>query len=229
MKVVGVMPAYNEAARIGDTVRACLSYVDLLVVVDDGSSDTTLAAAKAITDARIVVLRHRINRGQGAALRTGTEAALRLGADVVVHLDADGQHDASDAPRLIEPIAQGQADVVFGSRFMGVDPVGMPRKRRLLMRGIKLFNAFALGIPKTLTDPQSGFRAMNAVAARRITFRQDRMAHASEILRLVTRSDLRWMEVPALVRYTEESLRKGQKTTDALKITWQFIIGAFTT
>ena len=226
MKIFGVIPAYNEGERLAGTVEICLPYVDHLVVVDDGSTDKNFVAPPS--NNKVTFLRHCINRGQGAALRTGTEAALKLGADIIVHLDADGQHDPSDIAVLIDPIKNNEADIVFGSRFMGIEPAGMPFKRRLLIRGIRFFNLWVLGIPKSLTDPQSGLRAMNARAARLIQFNQDRMAHASEILQLVTRSTLRWKEVPAHVRYTQESLSKGQKSLDALKVTWQFIIGAFT-
>ncbi len=224
MQVIGVVPAFNEAGRISATLSACLPYLDKIVVVDDGSTDAT--AQDAVMD-KVVVLRHQINRGQGASLRTGTQAALKLGADIIVHLDADGQHHPEDIPTLIAPIVDGKEDVVFGSRFMGIEPEGMPFARRFLMVGIKLFNALMLGITKNMTDPQSGMRAMSASAAESIPFSQDRMAHASEILRLVTRSKLRWVEVPVHVRYTQDSLRKGQKSTDALKIVWQLFVGAF--
>lgn len=228
MRVIGVMPAYNEAERIGPAIRACLSYLDGLVVVDDGSADNTARVAREIGDSKVHVLRHRINRDQGAALRTGSEAALRLGAEIVVHIDADGQHDPAEIPVLIAPMAEGRADVVFGSRFMGAEPEGMPLVRRLVLRAGRTFNSLALGIPRTVTDPQSGFRAYTAKAAEKINFSQNRKAHASEILRLVTRSDLRWTEVPIHVRYTADTLRKGNKTSDAFKIAWQLFIGAFT-
>lgn len=224
MRVIGVVPAYNEQTRLAEVLQAYLSYLDLIVVVDDGSTDKTWEASRMD---RVISLRHAINRGQGAALRTGIRAALGLGADIILHLDADGQHDPQNIPKMVEPIVGGQADVVLGSRFLGIDPTGMPTGRRWLMRGIHLFNTLALGIPKTMTDPQSGLRAMTAQAARRIQFHQDRMAHASEILRSVTRSDLRWMEVPAHIRYTEDSLRKGNKATDAFSIVWHLFVGLF--
>lgn len=229
MRVIGVVPAYNEGSRIAEVLRAYLVYLDMLVVVDDGSKDDTSNVASCVAGQdRLRVIRFSINRGQGAALRAGNEAALRLGADIIIHLDADGQHDPKNIPVMLAPIREGKAEVVFGSRFMGIDPTGMPAMRRLLMIGIRFFNLFALGIPKTMTDPQSGLRAMTANAARRIIYYQDRMAHTSEILRFVTRSDLRWMEVPAHILYTQESLRKGNKTTDALSIAWQIFLGKFT-
>mgnify|MGYP001569766112 CR=1 FL=1 len=224
MKAIAVIPAYNEVTRIATTVASVLPFVDGVVVVDDGSDDGTADAAR-IGDT--VVLRHAVNRGQGAALRTGTEAAIRLGSDIIIHIDADGQHDASFIPSLVQPLRAGEADVVFGSRFLGLDPEGIPMTRRLLFRGMRVFNAFAMGIPRCVTDPQSGLRAMSRDAARRIDFKQDRMAHCSEILRRVTRSSLRWQEVPVRVRYTDESLAKGQRSTDAFKIAWHLFIGVF--
>ncbi|HPN15457.1 MAG TPA: glycosyltransferase family 2 protein [bacterium] len=225
MRVIGVIPAYNEESRIKDVIQACLQYVDGLVVIDDGSKSRLLEDSK---NSNVTVLRHEINRGQGAALRTGTKAAIKLGADVIIHLDADGQHDPADIPVMLKPILENQADVVLGSRFMGIDPTGMPLVRRWLLKAGRWFNALALGVPRSLTDPQSGLRALTSSAAQQINFRQDRKAHASEILRCVTRSGLRWVEVPIHVKYTADTLRKGNRTTDALTIVWQLFIGLFT-
>lgn len=225
MKVVAVIPAYHEATRIGETIAGVLSYVDQVLVVDDGSADETATQARA---AGAIVLRHRINRGQGAALKTGTEGALRAGAEIVLHIDADGQHDPTSIPNLLAPLTERRADVVFGSRFLGQAPEGMPTSRRVLLVAARTFNAFAVGVPRRVTDPQSGFRALSAFAARQLDFRQDGMAHCSEILRLVTRSELRWCEVPVRVRYSAESLKKGQKPWEAARIAWQLLLGVFT-
>ena len=224
MKIVAVIPAFHEETRIGETVRGVAPFVDGVIIVDDGSKDATAEAARR-TGA--VVLRHRINRGQGAALRTGTDAAILSGADVVLHIDADGQHDPASIPGVVAPIVDGKVDVVFGSRFLGTTE-GMPMTRRWLLAAGRTFNAFAVGVPRRVTDPQSGFRALTSKAAAAIPFRQNRMAHCSEILRLVTHSRLRWQEVPVRVRYTPESLKKGQKPWDAFRIAWHLFLGAFT-
>ena len=224
MKVVAVIPARNESSRICRVLEEARPFTQNIIVVDDGSHDRTSDVAR---EAGAVVLRHQINRGQGAALKTGTLAALRHGADVIVHLDADGQHDPTAIPALIEPLQSGRADIVFGSRFLGLQPEDMPSWRRVLLHGGLVFNRLALGIPRRITDPQSGIRAMTANAAWRIPFSQDRMAHASEILRLVTRSTLRWTEVPVRVRYSAEVLAKGQRSADALSIVWELLLGAF--
>jgi glycosyltransferase involved in cell wall biosynthesis len=224
VKVIAIMPAYKEESRIAGAISGIKAMVDQVLVVDDGSGDATAIRAR---EAGAVVLVHAINRGQGAALRTGTEAALRLGADIVLHVDADGQHNPTSIPVVLAPIKEGKSDVVFGSRFLGLDSEGMPAMRRFVLKLGRLFSQLALGIPRHMTDPQSGFRAMTATAARRIDFRQDRMAHCSEIMRLVTRSDVRWVEVPVRISYTEATLAKGNKTSDAFRIAWHLFLGIF--
>lgn len=224
MHKVAVIAAYHEETRLPQVLEAVLPHVDAIVVVDDGSTDRT---AEMAARPNVWLLRHPINRGQGAALRTGTVAALELGADIILHLDADGQHDPNYIQAMTQPIELGHADVVFGSRFLGIPMDGAPASRRILHVAIRIFNRWVLGIPVSMTDPQSGFRAFSAAAARGIPFHQDRMAHASEILRRVTHSAWRWQEVPVRVMYSEETLKKGQKTTDAFKIVWQLVLGAF--
>lgn len=224
MRIIAVIPALNEASRIGRTIEKVKPLVDGIVVIDDGSADMTSEEAKA---AGVTVLRHAINRGQGAGLKTGTMAALRLGADIIVHIDADGQHDPSFLPALLAPVREGRADIVFGSRFLGEKPQGMPASRRLLLFAARNFNTLVMGIPRAVTDPQSGLRAMNRKAASSIDFRQERMAHTTEILRLVTRSDLRWMEVPVRITYSAETLAKGQYGGGPWRIVWQLLIGMF--
>lgn len=225
MRVIAVIPAYNEAGRIAETVKNVQKQVDAVVVVDDGSTDGTSDAI--VKGGCVFVLRHAINRGQGAGLRTGTEAALKLGADVIVHVDADGQHDPTFIPVLLAPIREGKAEIVFGSRFLGAAPTNMPPARRLLLIAARIFNTFAMGIPRRITDPQSGMRAMTAEAARELPFSQDRMAHCSEILCLATRSRFTCVEVPVRIHYTAETLAKGQKSTDAFKIAWHLFLGMF--
>lgn len=224
MKCIAVVPAYHEEKRIRETILGIKPHVATVLVVDDGSSDHTASVAK---DAGAIVVRHVVNRGQGAALKTGTQGAMKLGADVIIHIDADGQHQGEDIPRLLQPIETGEVAVVLGSRFMGVDAIGMPISRKVLLYATRWFNRIVLGIPSRLTDPQSGFRAIHASAIPHLPFTQDGMAHASELLRLLTRSTLTWKEVPIRVRYTEETLQKGNKTTDAIRIVWKLFLGVF--
>ena len=122
-----VIPAYNEERSIIAVIRGLKQQgFARLIVVDDGSSDRTSELAR---QEGVILLRHILNRGLGGALGTGISAALRLGAELIVTFDADGQHDPNDIGRLLEPIENGEADVVIGSRML--DPIGMPYPRRL--------------------------------------------------------------------------------------------------
>lgn len=211
MKVFCVVPAFNEEKNISAIINEARPLVDKLVVVDDGSTDKTANLASL---AGAVLLRHIINRGQGAALRTGTKYSLANGADVIIHFDADGQFLSSDLKRMAAPIKTGEAEVVFGSRFLnGRDNKAMPfLKKRFIMPLARAANKLFFNLD--LTDPQSGFRAMSASAARRLSWQQDRMAHCSEIMLAVKRHKLKVKEIPIRVIYR----RFGQSFFSGLRI-----------
>jgi glycosyltransferase involved in cell wall biosynthesis len=129
LRVAVVVPAYNEASKIIDTVLSVPSFVDEIYVIDDASTDDTSARAKT-TDPRIEVIRHDANRGVGAAIATGYRRALQSGADIAVVMAGDGQMDPIDLPALLEPIASGTADYVKGNRFKHPDVwTAMPKSR----------------------------------------------------------------------------------------------------
>ena len=209
MKTFCVIPAYNEAKNIEQVIKEVLPAVDAVVVVDDCSTDKTAQAAAA---AGAVVLRHLLNRGQGAALRTGTADALDQGAEIIIHFDADGQFSAADLPALTEPLRTGEAEIVFGSRFLKKGNVLPAAKRYLIMPTARLINRLFFGVK--LTDPQSGLRALTAAAARCLSWREDRMAHCSEILWRAHRLHLKIKEVPMTVSYR----RFGQSAGGGWKI-----------
>jgi glycosyltransferase involved in cell wall biosynthesis len=213
-----VVAAYNEGRRLGATLKELCPHYGNIVVVDDGSTDDTAAAALAHA---VWLLRHVINRGQGAALQTGIDFALGHGAAIVVTFDADGQHAAADIARLVQPIRQGRADVVLGSRFLG-HAVGMPWGRRLLLKLGVLFTRVVSRV--RVTDTHNGLRALSRGAAQRLRITQDRMAHASEILDQVRLLGLRYCEVPVTVRYSADSLAKGQRSRNALAILGELLM-----
>jgi glycosyltransferase involved in cell wall biosynthesis len=207
-----VIPAYNESAKIGEVVAGVLRVFAQVVVVDDGSSDDTAAQARA-AGAHVVV--HPINLGQGAALQTGIEFALMRGAGWLVTLDADGQHDPNDARSMLAFAREHDLDICLGSRFLG-RAEGMTQGRRLLLKAALAFQTVTSGL--RLTDAHNGLRVINARAARRIRLRQNRMAHASEIVSIIRREKLRFKEFPVTIRYTEYSKAKGQSALGALNI-----------
>ena len=207
-----VVPAYNEAPRLGQSLNALCSRWPNVVVVDDGSTDGTTETARAHA---VWLVRHPLNLGQGAALLTGIRFALRKSADFIITFDADGQHDVEDLDALMEPLVRGDADIAFGSRFLG-SAVGMPRGRRLLLGAAVLLTRALYGIP--VTDAHNGLRAMTRRTAASLRMTTNRMEHASEILESVREQRLRWTEVPVTIRYTEDSLSKGQRTTAAIPL-----------
>lgn len=214
MRVVAVVPAHHEAPVIGTVVKELGRFVDGVLVVDDGSTDTTAARAK---NAGAHVIRHCVNRGQGAALQTGIRWALQNDADVIVTFDADGQHAAADVPRLVEPLLLNRFEVVLASRFLpGASVSGMPRLRRWILQTAVLFDRLRSGLP--ITDTHNGLRAFSHRAAEFITIRQDGMAHASEILDEIARHHLRFTEVPVTVRYTPYTRAKGQGMASGFSI-----------
>jgi glycosyltransferase involved in cell wall biosynthesis len=154
LRIVALIPAYNEAGHVGEVVRRTLAYVDEVIVIDDGSTDATAAVAK---EAGAVVLDNIVNRGLGRSMRRGYQAALERGAEVVVQLDADGQYDPAQIPRLVEPILRREADMVLGARLDNLR-YDMPLLKRA---GNEAFSWVLRNMTKQeVRDGQTGFRAM---------------------------------------------------------------------
>jgi glycosyltransferase involved in cell wall biosynthesis len=207
-----ICAAFNEAATIAHVVGELRRGGYDVVVVDDGSIDDTQQIAAA---AATVVVTHPINLGQGAALKTGIDCALSRGADILITFDADGQHRVSDIPRLIDALAREGADFALGSRFLDRSQ-RMPFGRRILLQAARLFTTLTTGL--RLTDTHNGLRAFTRRGARALRLRQNRMAHASEVLADIAASRLRYVEVPVTIDYTAYSLAKGQRAGDAVTI-----------
>jgi glycosyltransferase involved in cell wall biosynthesis len=207
-----VVAAYNEAPVIGRVVADLLRHHYAVIAVDDGSTDDTGHKARA---AGAKVITHPVNLGQGAALQTGIQSALRDGAEYIVTFDADGQHRAADIETLLESLTKHSADFALGSRFLGRAPA-MPLARRGLLKLATWFTRLATGLQ--LTDTHNGLRAMTRRGASHIVLRQNRMAHASELLDQMARTGLRYVEVPVTIEYSAYSLAKGQRLSDSLRI-----------
>ena len=210
---------FNEGAVIHRVAREVLMAFPNLVVVDDGSTDDALEQSAR---AGATVLRHPINLGQGAALQTGIKYALQRGADYIVTFDADGQHQVKDAVAMLDMLQKENFDVVLGSRFIGTT-IGMSFGRRLLLKAAIIYTKITTGL--NLTDAHNGLRVFSRTAAMNINIRQNRMAHASEILEQISAKKMRYVEYGNTIRYTDYSKLKGQKPSNAINIIVDLMVG----
>jgi len=219
MSIWIVIAAYNEAHSIGHVLKDLTKagYKNV-VVLDDGSEDDTSRIAKQYTSH---VLKHVVNRGQGASLKTGLDYALKHNADVIVTFDADGQHRVEDIPAIVKPVVNDEVDVALGSRFLKSGS-NVPFLRKLFLKGGVLLVWLFYGIK--LTDVHNGFRALSRHAAEQIDLTTDRMEHASEILSEIKRKNLRFVEVPVIIKYTEYSKEHGQSTLNAVRIFYRMLM-----
>ncbi|MDH5673272.1 MAG: glycosyltransferase family 2 protein [Myxococcales bacterium] len=214
-----IIAAYHEQSAIGEVVRELVVDFPNVVVIDDGSADATGREALV---AGATVLTHFVNRGQGAALQTGIDFALSRAAQYIVTFDADGQHRPSDLPKLLAPIIGGDADIVLGSRFIESADAVPPGRRAVLFAAV-LFTRLTSRVK--LSDTHNGLRAFSRRAAESIDLQLDRMAHASELIDQVRASGLAYTEVPVEIRYTSYSMAKGQRSSAAIRIALDYLIG----
>lgn len=220
-RVAAVVPAYNEAGKIGAVVRKVpRRYASTVVVVDDCSTDGTSEEAREAGAERVI--RHERNRGVGAAIRTGLEAARREGFTFAVILSGDDQHEPDELPRVLGPLFAGEADLVQGSRWLpgGATP-GIPPDRRWLTRVYPLLFRIASGYPST--DGTNGFRAfrLSLLDDPRVRLDQDwldRYELEPYLLYQAVRCGLRVTEVPVTVRYHSRGTSKMRFLSDGWRI-----------
>jgi glycosyltransferase involved in cell wall biosynthesis len=219
--VIGI-PAYNEERSIARVILEAQKHADVVVVCDDGSSDLTGEIAKKLG---AIVVTHDVNKGYGAAVRSLFRETKRLGADVFVTLDGDGQHEADKTPMLIQPILEGKADVVIGSRFIGdVQENGsnnIPFYRRLGIKAITKLTTAASNCK--VTDAQNGCRAYSKVALEKLLLFENGMGVSVEALVRAKEQGLRIKEVPLECKYSgvekpssQNPLRHGVSVVSSL-------------
>lgn len=208
-----VVPVYNEERVIADVVECVRETFPHVVCVDDGSADRS---AQRVAAAGAHLVRHPFNMGQGAALQTGLSYALaRPEADYFITFDADGQHQVSDAQRMVDEARSGSADVILGSRFLG-QVHGVPWPRRLALRTAVTLSPAARKL--RLTDVHNGLRVLTRKAAEHLHIRMDGMGHASEIVSYLADSQCRVREVPVTIAYTDYAKSKGQSLINGVNI-----------
>jgi polyprenyl-phospho-N-acetylgalactosaminyl synthase len=215
-----VIPAFNEGEVIDSILKdVCRVFEGRVVVVDDCSSDNTYETASQFCD----VVRHPINLGQGAALQTGIDFCLDQGAQAIVTFDADGQHSLEDAVKMLDLLDLNTPMAICGSRFLGVKSTNIPLKKVLVLKAATIFTRFITGV--RVTDAHNGLRAINKKALSLIRIRQNRMAHATEIIQQIGKEKIKYIEYPTKILYSSYSMAKGQKITNIVNIILELVIG----
>ncbi|MCQ6963416.1 glycosyltransferase family 2 protein [Methanolobus chelungpuianus] len=199
MTVVAAIPAFNEEIAIGSVIVRARQHVDEVLVIDDGSADSTAQVAELMG---ATVLRHSQNAGKGMALRTAFEWAIDKQVDILVTLDADGQHNPDEIPRIIEPILWKKADIVNGARFLKGHSVKVPRYRRMGQE--ILTHATNMTADVKLNDSQSGFRAFSKDTFPAFRFNNAGMGVESEMVADASAAGFKITEVPITCRYDVE-------------------------
>ncbi|WP_457563419.1 glycosyltransferase family 2 protein [Caminibacter pacificus] len=215
-----VIPMYNEEAVIENVLEELLQKVPYdIIVVDDCSTDNSYQKA---CKKGVYLIRHIVNLGQGAAIQTGIEYARKLGKKYVVTFDSDGQHSVEDIEPFLEKLRNDEADIVLGSRFLGKTE-NMSTFKKYFLKLSRYFTYMTTGI--MLSDSHNGFRAINIKDFPNFEIKQNRMAHASEIIDLIRKNSMRYVEMPCTIKYTDYSKQKGQSTLNAINIVFEYLTG----
>lgn len=213
MKIYIVIPAFNESRRISTLLDDVKKTGFPIIVVDDGSNDSTYEVAKKH---QVIVLRHKINLGKGAALRTGCEAAILMGAEAIIMMDSDGQHKASDLSKFVDKVESKKYDVVLGSRNLNM---GVPLVRYIGNKIASVLISSLFGV--YVSDPICGFRAMTKKGYQKLGLTARGYDIESEMVIKIKESGLRYCEVPVETVYYDKF--KGVTILDALSILFSII------
>lgn len=208
-----VVPMFNEANVLEGVLETLLAVFPHVVCIDDGSSDNSPEIARRCG---ATVLKHVVNRGQGASLQTGFDYVRTMtDAEYCVTFDSDGQHGVLDALAMVDALRESGADIALASRFRGTTE-GMSRMRGLVLKAGVWFTRRSAKLD--VTDTHNGLRVLRRTALNSIRLRLDRMAHASELLSAIVPAGLSYIEVPVRVEYSEHSRAKGQANIAAINI-----------
>lgn len=219
MKTIAVIPAYNEHERLQGVISEVRSYVDHIVIIDDGSDE--LLEKHIQTDERVTLLRHIINLGKGAALKTGVVWAIENHFDAAVFIDADGQHDPKEVPTLLEPIIKGSADIVFGVRkFYGRMPFVARFGNMMLTKAMRILYRI------NVDDTQSGYRALRLSSFVKVSWLSPRYAVETEMIVNAGKHKVPFVQVPITTIYHDKY--KGTTVVDGIRIminllAWRFL------
>lgn len=214
MRTAIIIPAYNEAKRIGSVLQSLKKVGLEIFVVDDGSFDET---AKVVEKYKVHFAKHKINLGKGAALKTASEAAFAMGYEAIIMMDSDGQHKIEDLPKFIKALESGHHDVIFGSRNL---KKGSPLVRSTGNKMASVLVSFLFGI--YVSDLICGYRAFTKTAYKKMDWQSTGYGVETEMVALTGKRGLKYCEVPVETvyykKYRGEEKLKGVSVLEALGI-----------
>lgn len=220
MRIVAIIPAYNEVTRIGSVIRSVAQYTDGVIVVSDGSTDDTATVARS-EGARVVI--HALNCGAGAATMTGLETARRMGYEVAITIDADGQHNGADIPRLLEAMQTNGADLVIANRFGRKNKIPFVRRIANSLGNFITFLTTGIYLP----DTQCGFKIFGPKALQEVDLKMSGFEFCTEVIREAARYRWKIVSIPSKVVYSEYTLAKGQSFASGLRTAAKILLRTF--
>lgn len=227
--VVFLIPCFNDVQLL-EQVLHTLPPEAYKLIIDDGSSTSVAQKLTVINNDKLIVIRHIINLGQGAAIETGFQYLRErwdaLRASFVVTFDADGQHRIEDVRHMLKQIRQGNIDLILGSRFLalGYKHFSGGFLKYLILRYSAFISRFTIGLP--LTDRHNGLRILTREAVNSIRVTQNGYGHADEILREIQRHKLRYVESQVTIDYPKFTSARGQSLLNAFNIVFRRMFGA---
>ncbi len=207
-----IMAAYNEEARIKPVLEQVLSFAKHVVVVDDGSTDSTASIVKRVKGATL--LQHKNNKGKGSAVRSGCDFAIKKGAKQLILMDSDGQHDPRNIPRFVKALKG--VDIVYGFR---VQRDNMPFLYKFGNWFLTLYARILFG--SQIKDTQGGFRAMSADAYKKVRWHATRYEMETEMIAHAAKHKLTYKQIPIKTIYLDAY--KGTSVSDGFRICWHML------
>tara|TARA_B100000315_G_scaffold231793_1_gene243463 strand:+ start:176 stop:841 length:666 start_codon:yes stop_codon:yes gene_type:complete len=217
MKTILILPVYNEAKGIVEIIKESQPYVDFVIVVDDGSTDSSY---KLALKTKALVMRHPVNLGKAAALKTGVQLALKKGADIIIFMDSDGQHSPKDLPRFIGPLKKGRTKVVLGYRTGG-DQMPFFRKtgRWLVQKLLRLLYGFSFH------DILSGYRSFKTDVYPKLEWQAKGYDIEAEMAVRIGKHRLKYKQIPIETIYHDEF--KGMTIMNGISLFLKIILWRF--
>lgn len=216
-----IVPVYNESKVLTKVIKNLKKKFKNIICIDDCSTDDSYFKLKKLKD--IILIKHIINQGQGAALQTGINFAKLKKADIFVTFDSDGQHSVKEAEDMVKEINFKNVDIILGSRFKETSfKSEIPfLRRQILKKAVVISNLFS-GL--RLTDTHNGLRVFNRRFANKLNIKMNGMSHPNEFLDIIKKNNLKYLEFPTKIKYNKYTINKGQKNINSLNILFDIII-----